>query len=170
MIIALSGTPGTGKHTLAARLKADLDYDVLDVGDLIKRGGLTAHVSIRDLNLAVGPLLKENSVVISHMAHFLRSPRIDFFVVLRCDPLVLIKRLKKRGYKNKKIYDNALFEAIDGTYIEAIELHKNVVQIDNTHSIKKSITLLRKLIEENKVPKPFKKDYSRRIRTIEKLV
>ena len=168
MIIAISGTPGTGKHTIARELADRLGYEVLDATKLLKKKSTETLVSVRELNEAVNPRLKDRTIIVSHMSHFLTSKEISVFIVLRCDPRILIKRLRRRGYNTEKVYDNAMFEAIDGTIIEARELHKNVVQIDNTRSKKEVVRMLERFITDGRPVKKFSEDYSKRIRFIEK--
>ncbi len=170
MIISLSGTPGTGKSALGANVARKLGYDVIELSDFIKNGSeLETEVSLNDLNHISNSKMKENSIIVSHLAHLLTSNKIDLFIVLRCDPRELIKRLKKRGYPNSKVYDNAMFEALDGTYIEAVELHKNVVQIDNTKNLNSAVRQIVSFVENGDPPKKFNKDYSKYLLLIEKL-
>ncbi len=168
MIIAISGTPGTGKHTIARELADKLGYEVLDAINLLKKKDMETLVSVRELNEVISPRLKDRTIVVSHLSHFLTSKEISVFIVLRCDPVTLIKRLGKRGYSTEKIYDNAMFEAIDGTIIEARELHKNVVQVDNTRNERRVVRMLERLITDGRPVKKFSEDYSKRIRFIEK--
>ncbi len=170
MIISLSGTPGTGKSTVGDKVAKRLGYSVIELSDFIKHGSeLEASVSLNELNNIAKSKLKENSIIISHLAHMLTLGKIDLFIVLRCNPLKLIKRLKKRGYSKSKIYDNAMFEALDGTYIEATELHKNVIQIENTKNLNLTIKQIVSFIETGKKPNKFNKDYSKYLLDIEKL-
>lgn len=168
MLIAISGTPGTGKHTISSALSDALKYNVVDVNKFIGDKKSTVEISPQELNALLHDNLKENSIIVSHMAHFIKSHKIDLFVVLRCRPDILIKRLYKRGYTKQKIYDNALFEAIDGEYIEACELQKNVLQIDNTKSKKLTIEKIKRAIYGAAISD--KVDYSRYIKRIEKML
>ncbi len=168
MIIALTGVPGTGKHSVASLFSRETGYNVVDVNKLLGSGGLTKEISPAELNKLVGLGLKDNSVIVSHMSHFLTSNKIGLFVVLRCRPDVLIKRLSKRGYSKEKIYDNVLFEAIDGEYIEACELHDKVMQIDNTSNLRKTVKKMKLAIAGKTVSDRV--DYSKYIKTIEQIL
>ena len=167
MIIAISGTPGTGKHTIAELLAKEINYNVIDVNKLIGSGNSTKEISPADLNKIVEERLEDNCIIVSHMSHFLRSRRIGLFIVLRCRPNVLVKRLSGRGYGKEKIYDNALFEAIDGEYIEACELRKNVMQIDNTKNPHLTVEKIKRAIAGKTTSDRV--DYSRYIKAIEQI-
>ena len=162
MIIAISGTPGVGKHTVAKILANELNYKILDISNEIKR----KEIDISLMNRIISKIVEENSIIVSHLSHFLTDRRISIFVILRCRPDILKRRLEERGYSKKKIHDNILFEALDGTYIEAKELHNNVVEIDNSKSVDSTIRMIKKAI--NGKLKPQKIDYSYFIPKIEK--
>lgn len=140
MIIALSGTPGTGKHTVAKEVSKATGYTVIDLGKLLGGGKKEKEISLRQLDSAFEAVKKNDSLVVSHLAHLINSKRISLTVVLRTKPLVLAKRLKKRGYSKQKIYDNVMFEALDGTYIEALETRRKTFQIDNTTDLKRTVS------------------------------
>ncbi|MCW1293906.1 MAG: adenylate kinase family protein [Candidatus Parvarchaeota archaeon] len=145
MIIAITGTPGVGKHSVAEKLRLRTGYEVLDVNRLLRKKHIK-NISASELNKLVSPLLHQNMIVVSHLAHLLTSKKINLFIVLRCDPRILSRRLKRRGYSAGKIYANTMFETIDGEYIEAIELHRNVIQFDNSSNISRTVDLIAKLI------------------------
>ncbi len=150
MIIALTGTPGVGKHTVASYLAKQTGYKIIDLNLLLRKKHIK-EISISQLNKIVSPLIEEDSIIVSHMAHLLKSNKIDLFVVLRCNPIILIKRLKKRGYSSSKIRDNVIFEILDGEYIEAVEAHKNVAQIDNSSDYVRASKLIIKYLKGGRI-------------------
>lgn len=169
MIIAISGTPGVGKSKVAELLARKLGYRVIEVNRLLGiPHGKEVEVSISKLEKTVEHNLSDNVVIVSHLAHFLHDKRIKYFFVLRCEPPVLIKRLRRRGYNNLKIYDNVMFEAIDGTYLEASKLHRNIIHIDNTKNIDETVNAILFLIKKGKVPTQFSGDYSKYIISLER--
>ena len=167
MIIAISGTPGTGKHTLAKELARKTNYEILDLNRILKKGAKEREVTLKEVNEAFQKNKKDNLLVISHLSHFIRSKSINFVIVLRTDPLILIKRLEKRGYKREKIHDNALFEAMNGTYAEALKMKMKVFQINNTkninNTVKKAMSIIAGKGNGEKV------DFSDRILKVEKM-
>ena len=170
MIIVISGTPGTGKHLIGKKLSERLGYKLLDLNKILKSGKKgEVEVSITEINRIVAGSISGNTVVVSHLGHFIRSKKVSLWVVLRCRPLVLYKRLLKRGYSKQKIYDNAMFEAIDGCYVESKSLHKNTIQIDNTHNPDKTVDEIINAMKGKKHPNN-KVDYSSEIPSIEKII
>ena len=165
MIIALTGTPGVGKHTVSAYVAKKTGYKIVDINLLLRKKHIS-EISVERLNKLVSPLISSNELIVSHMAHLLKSKKIDFFVVLRCDPRILIKRLKRRGYSDKKIKENAMFEAIDGEYVESIDLHKNVIQIDNSSNYVRTSEFVIKLLSGEKI-RGDNVDYSKYIPLIQ---
>jgi adenylate kinase len=113
MRVALTGTPGTGKTTVANRLGTDLR--VVHLNDVVSEEGLTESVDeergslVADLD-AVRSRLEdfgaeyEDLLVESHLAHLFDADRV---VVLRCAPGELERRLLDRGETGAKARENA---------------------------------------------------------------
>lgn len=136
MRVALTGTPGTGKTTVADRL--DLPYDVVDLGKLIDEEGLVAErdeiratdvVDIASLREATAGL--DDVIFESHLSHHLPVDRV---VVLRCHPAELEDRLRGRGVSTRSTAENAEAEALDLILAEAVAEHgrDSVFEIDTT--------------------------------------
>lgn len=98
MRMALTGTPGTGKTTVAELVDADLDVvhlnDLVEEADLHvgrddERGSLVADLEAIEAHLAD----RDDVLVESHLSHHLRVDRV---VVLRCHPRELRERLMAR--------------------------------------------------------------------------
>ena len=133
MLIALTGTPGTGKTTVAALLP----YRVIDINALVKgglnlgtdpeRGCLEADMDGLEQKLAEMET-DELTVLEGHFSHYFA----DEAVVLRLAPSELKKRLEARGYSAKKIRENLESEALDVILVEAVEFCKRVSEIDTT--------------------------------------
>ncbi|MFC6942272.1 adenylate kinase family protein [Salinirubellus sp. GCM10025818] len=129
MRVALTGTPGTGKTTIADRLETDLD--TVHLNDAIREEDLTESVDeerdslVADLG-AVEAWLDDyeaehgDLLVESHLAHLFDADRV---VVLRCDPSELERRLADRGESEAKARENAESEALDVVLSEAVERH-----------------------------------------------
>jgi adenylate kinase len=133
MRIALTGTPGTGKTTVAALLP----YRVIDLNALVKgglnmgidpeRGCLEADMDGLEQKLAEMDT-DELTILEGHFSHYFA----DEAVVLRLTPSELKKRLEARGYSTKKIRENLESEALDVILVEAVEFCKRVSEIDTT--------------------------------------
>ena len=118
MLVALTGTPGTGKSTVAEALSAQ-GHAVLEVNDLAKRHGLLRSKDLArdsydlDLDEVQEALEREgfaDGVLVGHLSHLLD---VDMVIVLRCHPDALARRLEARGWPAAKVRENALAEALD---------------------------------------------------------
>lgn len=98
MRVALTGTPGTGKTTVAELVDADLE--VVHLNDVVRkeglhdrrdpeRGSLVADLEALEARLAS----RDDLLVESHLAHHLPADRA---IVLRCNPRELRERLLAR--------------------------------------------------------------------------
>jgi len=147
MRIVLTGTPGTGK-SLASRALAGLTGgQLVDLNEFAARHKLFLRergafgertVDLGKMKRALASFLegKKNFVVEGHLACEFRVPA-DVVVVLRCDPRVLRKRLKKRKYSEEKIRENVLAELLDYCLIKAVENYgkTRVLQVDATRMV-----------------------------------
>jgi adenylate kinase len=133
MLVALTGTPGTGKSTVAKLLP----YKVLDLNCMVReglnlgvdedRGCLEADMDA--LALKIKELVGASPEVIvleGHLSHHFAS----LAVVLRLSPKVLRLRLLARGYSERKIKENLEAEALDVILVEAVEQCHEVHEID----------------------------------------
>ncbi len=136
MRAVLTGTPGTGKTTVAGRLETDLA--VVDLNRLVEAEGLTSGVDagrgswIADLEAVREHLADRDDVLFeSHLAHRLPADRV---VVLRCHPEALERRLRGRGEPPAKAAENAEAEALDVILAEAVDRHgeDRVHEVDTT--------------------------------------
>lgn len=133
--VALTGTPGTGKSAVAARLR---DLRTVEVDALAVRWGLARGPAGRrtvDLPAMVRRArrpgsLRDVDVVVGHLAHLL--PLRDV-VVLRCRPDQLGRRLRSAGRGTAaERRENALSEALDGILLEAVGRGRRVAEVDTT--------------------------------------
>lgn len=134
MKIALTGTPGTGKSTVARLV--DARFTVVDINAIIKE---TYNLGMdEDRNSAIADIeglssyveqLTGDIILEGHVAHLLP---VDKIIVLRASPAVLRKRLEARGWSEQKIEENLEAEALDVILVEALEMSDSVYEIDAT--------------------------------------
>ena len=142
MIIAISGTPGVGKTSVAKGLKRIISANFISLHSILVRKKInygydaerkTRIVSIKDLKKAIKKLIKKDKINIieGHLAHLLDA---DLIIILRCMPDVLEKRMKKKRWSKNKITENLHSEILDSITIEALENNKRnkVLEIDTT--------------------------------------
>jgi adenylate kinase len=156
MIIALTGTPCTGKSTVCRHLEED--YKIIDLNKLIQKEGLHTGLDeqrnslIADLDAIqdrVDEILKDETATViieGHFSHLLKG--IDAVIVLRTRPEVLVGRLLARGYSPEKVQENMEAEALDVILIEAVELNDKVYEVENIAAFPEDIGLEIELLIE----------------------
>ena len=125
--IALTGTPGTGKSTVARLLSAS-GYSIISVEELAAAAGALDEIDKTDnarpvdielllsyLNKSWKSLPQEPVIIDGHLSHHLPT---DAVVVLRCEPEILRSRLEQRDYSEKKIIGNVEWEILGGAWNE----------------------------------------------------
>ncbi len=125
MKVGITGTPGTGKTSVAKKL----DRDIIDLKEFAKVKGLGEQK--KDFEVDVESLKKElpeNYWIEGHLAHELP---LDYCIVLRTSPSILRERLEKRDYNDGKISENIEAEAMDLILSQAS--HLKVYEIDTTN-------------------------------------
>lgn len=145
-VIALTGTPGTGKSSAAEFLKKK-GFAVIELNSEIKKRKLySAYDRKRKTYVAdFGKMekflktelkqekyLNKHVIIDSHLSHLLSSRIVGAVVVLRCEPAVLEKRLKRKGWNAEKIRENVEAEIIGLIEYESRKKHRKVFVIDTT--------------------------------------
>jgi len=141
--IAVSGTPGSGKTTMARRLSRELGFELLHLSDFIKNERLSSgfdrrrdsriidveRLSRRFEDWSAG---KKSLIVEGHLSHLLPVTHV---VVLRASPKVLKTRLARRRYPKGKIMENLEAEYLGVILGEALGRCANVLELDNTRDV-----------------------------------
>jgi len=142
--IIVSGTPGTGKTTIAKKISKERGYDYLDINEIIKENGLkegfdkkrnSIIVDVKKLNKILIKLIensKKTLVIDGHLSHYLPKKYVKTCFITKCDLKTLKKRLEKRKYSEAKIRENLDAEIFDICRIEALEKGHKVKIIDTT--------------------------------------
>lgn len=114
MLIAVSGTPGTGKTRLSKRLARELGLDYVSLGEFAREHNLiTGRDKKRQTDEVDVARLKRfkfsDAVLDGHFSHDLKA---DVKIILRLHPKKLSRRLKTKGWSEKKIRENCEAEAM----------------------------------------------------------
>ncbi|MEK6922051.1 MAG: AAA family ATPase [Nanoarchaeota archaeon] len=134
IITIVTGTPGTGKTTVAKRIAEKQRAVYIDVNEVIKHNKLkegydkkrkSAIIDIKKLNKVLINTIKEakkkgiSLVIDSHLSHYLPKKWVDLCIVTKTSLKKLKQRLKKRGYHKAKIQENLECEIFDVCLEEA---------------------------------------------------
>lgn len=139
-VIIVTGTPGTGKTTLATGLAKHYGYDLINIAELEGEfiTGSIKGVKVIDVDRLVKYIEERRAnsnkhlIVDGHLSHYYPPDNTKICFVLRCDPFELKNRLIKRGYSKDKIKVNLEAEAMDLILQEAMQAGHNIHEIDTT--------------------------------------
>ena len=134
MMYGISGTPGTGKSSIAAALE-ERGHRVVHaadtVNDYLVGSDPERQTVIIDEEAWAGNFVPVDGFVEGHLVHLLPC---DLVIILRCRPDVLRARLEERGYPRDKVFENAEAEAMDVILVETLEIHPpgHILEVDTT--------------------------------------
>lgn len=145
-ILLISGTPGTGKTTLAKIVCKKQDFKYINLTTLVVKERLYEKTDeIRKTKIVdenkVKAFLKniveksDRKIVLdSHIADIVPSNILMKAIILRSDPDVLVERLKQRGWVWEKILENVQAEILDVCLIEALTAYPKelIYEIDTS--------------------------------------
>ena len=135
-ISIVTGTPGTGKTTVAMAVAMRTNAVYIDVNSVIKTNKLregydkkrrAAIIDTEKLNKILIKIIEEakkkkvSLVIDSHLSHYLPKKWVDVCIVTKTSLKKLKQRLKKRGYHKAKIAENLECEIFDVCLTEAQE-------------------------------------------------
>ncbi|MEM2224699.1 MAG: adenylate kinase family protein [Candidatus Caldarchaeum sp.] len=152
MIIWVSGTPGVGKTVVGKALAKKLGYQFIDLPEFVKRMRLyesydrrrdTWTIDPRRVRKALRKENLENCVLSSHIV-VPGLGRSEKCIVLRLNPLVLWRRLERRGYSRQKIRENVEAEFVGAVLSDAVTTlgTRKVFQINTTEKNREQIVAL----------------------------
>ncbi len=138
MLIAVTGTPGTGKSSACAVLERR-GYVVIDLDETARKEGfIVGRDEARGSNEVDVEAMRERFHVPAKLAflksHYSHLFDVNLAVVLRCRPSVLRERLEPRGWPPEKVRENVEAEAIDVITQEAVARLPFVFEVDTTIS------------------------------------
>ena len=149
-MLVLTGNPGVGKHTTASEImKQNTMYEIIDINNLAIELGLTEkaketlEVYVAELKIKMKQKVSNNSLIVGHLAPYvLDESDVDVAIVLRKNPMDLIKVFKNRGYSKEKIKSNTASEFIGVTFNDSISSfgEEKTFQIDTTNKTPEQVT------------------------------
>ena len=134
MMVGITGTPGTGKTSVAVEL-ARRGYPVVHLTETVQpyiiEEDRDRRVPVVDVDRWAAEFEPIDGIVEGHLAHHLPCDRV---VVLRCRPDTLGQRLSTRSYPPAKVRENVEAEALDVILIETLEEHpdEHIFEVDTT--------------------------------------
>jgi adenylate kinase len=114
-IIGITGTPGTGKKSIAPLVASRLKLPCVSINDLAQRywGPGQAEVDTRLLRSRIGRELSGPALLFGHLLPYVLEPKAaELVAVMRCEPSVLKERLLRRGYPQSQVLENVEAELI----------------------------------------------------------
>ena len=159
MIIAITGTPGTGKTSVAKELVRE-GYIVLDLNRIACETDFLLGrdekrksniVDIDKLNLFIKKNYSKFDIVFveGHLSHLLKC--VDKLIVLRLEPSQLKKHLKKKRWNEKKIKENLESEILDIVLCESVDIHSkdNIAEFNVTNkSVDEIVSIIIDLLKD----------------------
>ncbi len=136
--IGLTGTPGTGKKSVAPLTASLLGLRSVSINDLVGPHRIRDEVDTRALPAGLTAKLRAPSLLYGHLLPYvLDKSSVAKVVVLRCEPATLKERLTARGYQAAKVASNVEAELIGVVSFDAYSKFgpKNTREVDTTRTI-----------------------------------
>jgi adenylate kinase len=155
--ILVTGTPGTGKTTVSRLLATELRACYVNPKNLLRRKGIdytydekrkTRTISLAKLRNALSEHAAQAAhglVIDTHIAPEIGNlPRLVRATVLRCDPVVLQRRLERKGWSKPKINENVQAEIFDICLWDAVKNYgwNKIVELDSTDNTPSQVVRL----------------------------
>ena len=141
--LLITGSPGVGKTTVAIELSKKLNAALIDINEVIKpllkwdpdlsTNYVTDEKRAREL--IRNRLSRLGSYIIDTVAiNLIDRELIDWCIVLRLNPVDLMRRLLMRAWPRCKVIENVLAEVVGSSLSMAIDLFgkDKVIEIDTT--------------------------------------
>ncbi len=117
--VGITGTPGTGKKTLAPLVASRMGlkcislYDEAVASGLVKEGNHDAAIDTAALGRFLADHVGGPALIYGHLLPYVLGRReVRKVAILRCEPKTLKRRLLARGYQPEKVTENVEAELI----------------------------------------------------------
>ena len=151
MSLIITGNPGVGKHTIAAEIIKNEDYDMIDINKIaiesnyIEKDEIGVEVDVQNLKNDLNKIITKKSLIVGHLAPYVAEKSdVDIVIILRKNPYKLEQVYKERGYSKEKIKENL------GSEILGIIAHDAISEfgIENTFQIDTTTKTLQEVVEK----------------------
>ena len=168
-VVLFSGTPGTGKTLITSKLSEKINAKVISLSEFaVKKDLILSFDSKRDTYVIdeakivpeIISLIEKsrkhgisNFIIEGHLTDIIPEEYIDLVIVLRCEPDILYKRLKSRGYSKEKVIENVQSEILGNcaNFFVEKEMKKPLLEIDtSTIDIDKLVNIIIEIIVHEK--------------------
>lgn len=155
-LILITGTPCTGKTTVAKHLTAKLDALYINLTELANCYGLTLGedkerktkiIDEEKMRIKISETIKateKHTIIIDghYAAAVVPKPYVTRIFVLRRNPTELRKLMEKRGYSDAKMWENLASEILDVCLLEALreQEKERVCEIDITDKTEEQVS------------------------------
>ena len=155
-VILITGTPCTGKTTVAKQLTTKLNAHYINLTEYAKTNDLTLGedkkrqttiINEKTMQQKLTQTINEshNTTIIidGHYAPTVTPKHLTtHIIVLRRNPIELRKQMEKRGYQNTKLWENLEAEILDVCLIEALQTQQEqkTCELDTTNKTPEQTT------------------------------
>ncbi len=152
-MIGITGSPGTGKKTIARELSENINVDVFDINKFIIENNLAEYEedqlivnNLKNVRERINhEFIGKKFIIIGHLLpEVIPKDTLLKVIVLRCEPDILIDRYKERNYDELKIKDNLVSELIGTIHYNTVMKYGN----DKTFEIDVSNKNISNIVDE----------------------
>jgi adenylate kinase len=135
--VGLTGTPGTGKKSVAPLVATLLGLPCISINDVAGSPILADEIDTKALRARLHATIRASSLLYGHLLPYVVDKKsTSKVVVLRCEPAALKKRLAARGYPPPKVASNVEAELIGVLSFDAFSKFgpERVAEVDTTQT------------------------------------
>lgn len=143
-LLVVAGVPGTGKTVLGSWLARVLGLKFASISWLALEHGawkgydVERRSFILDMDRLCRHMPREGFVIETHWLRGIIECGVkpEVIVLLRCNPIVLLRRLKRRGWPPRKVAENVEAEMLGVVAVEALQAAEStgaaLVEVDTS--------------------------------------